>query len=94
MMNSERRISILPRLLPAPGEALPDWEIAALLSRHSAFSSAFGFSHAVALLYSSKTLSRAVSLGTGCRRVQSRQQSHAASTGPDFQAAGDQILHR
>jgi ferredoxin-nitrate reductase len=46
MTNSERRISILPRLLAPPGEALPDWEIAALLARHLGFSSAFGFSNA------------------------------------------------
>lgn len=44
MTNSERRISILPRLMPPPEEALPDWEIAALLARHLGFSSAFVFS--------------------------------------------------
>jgi ferredoxin-nitrate reductase len=43
MTNSERRISIVPRLLPPAGEALPDWEIAALLARHLGFSSAFAF---------------------------------------------------
>ena len=46
MTNSERRISLVPRLISAPGEALPDWEIAALLARHLGFSSSFGFSDA------------------------------------------------
>jgi ferredoxin-nitrate reductase len=43
MTNSERRISLVPRLLRPPGETLPDWEIAALLARHLGFSRAFGF---------------------------------------------------
>jgi len=46
MTNSERRISLLPRLRLAPGEALPDWEIGALLARHLGFSHAFGFCNA------------------------------------------------
>ena len=43
MTNSERRVSFFPRLLAPPGEALPDWEIGALLGRHMGYSSAFAF---------------------------------------------------
>ncbi|MBV8772932.1 MAG: nitrate reductase [Deltaproteobacteria bacterium] len=56
MTNSERRLSLLPRLLPAPGEALPDWEIAALLARHLGFSSAFGFADAESVFEEYKRL--------------------------------------
>jgi anaerobic selenocysteine-containing dehydrogenase len=56
MTNSERRISLLPRLLPPPGEALPDWEIAALLARHLGFSSAFGFCDAESVFEEYKQL--------------------------------------
>jgi ferredoxin-nitrate reductase len=32
--NSERMVSFSPKLFPAPGEALPDWEILARFARH------------------------------------------------------------
>jgi ferredoxin-nitrate reductase len=56
MTNSERRISIVPRLLRPPGEAIADWEIAALLARHLGFSSAFGFSDAESVFEEYKKL--------------------------------------
>ncbi len=43
MTNSERRITLLPKLMEPPGEALDDWEIAALFARMMGFSRAFGF---------------------------------------------------
>lgn len=43
MTNSERRITLLPKLLEPPGEALDDWEIAALFGRMMGFPEAFHF---------------------------------------------------
>jgi len=43
MTNSERRISFVPKLVDPPGEALDDWEIAAMFARIMGFSEAFGF---------------------------------------------------
>ncbi len=56
MTNSERRISLVPRLLAPPGEALPDWEIGALLARHMGFSQAFPFAAAEEVFEEYKTL--------------------------------------
>ncbi len=58
MTNSERRISYLPRLVDPPGEALPDWEIAARAARALGFSEAFSFSSAEAAFEEYKLLTR------------------------------------
>ncbi len=46
MTNSERRVSLVPKLIDAPGEAMADWAIGALLARHMGFSNAFSFTDA------------------------------------------------
>ncbi len=46
MTNSERRITYLPKLTDAPGEALPDWEIFARFGRAMGFEQAFAFADA------------------------------------------------
>lgn len=43
MTNSERRITLLPKLAEPPGEALDDWEIGALFGRMTGNSEAFAF---------------------------------------------------
>lgn len=43
MTNSERRITYLPKLIEAPGEALPDWQIFARFGQHMGFGKAFAF---------------------------------------------------
>jgi ferredoxin-nitrate reductase len=49
MTNSERRMTYLPKLLDAPGEALPDWQIAASFARTMGSEDDFGFSDAEAV---------------------------------------------
>jgi len=56
MTNSERRITLVPRLLEPPGEALPDWEIGVLLARHMGFPSAFPFADSEAVFEEYKKL--------------------------------------
>jgi anaerobic selenocysteine-containing dehydrogenase len=56
MTNSERRISFLPKLTQPPGEALDDWEIAALFGRLMGFSEAFAFSDSEAVFEEYKAL--------------------------------------
>jgi nitrite reductase (NADH) large subunit len=43
MTNSERGIARVNALVPAPGEALPDWQIAARVARRLGFGHAFGW---------------------------------------------------
>jgi anaerobic selenocysteine-containing dehydrogenase len=64
MTNSERRLTLVPRLIDPPGEALPDWEIGALLARHMGYSTAFGFpdSEAVFEEYKALTANRPVDI--------------------------------
>jgi ferredoxin-nitrate reductase len=56
MTNSERRITYLPKLLDAPGEALPDWQIAALFGRTMGFEDDFAFADAEAVFEEYKHL--------------------------------------
>jgi ferredoxin-nitrate reductase len=56
MTNSERRITLLPKLIEAPEEALDDWEIAALFGRMMGFSEAFGFADSEAVFEEYKQL--------------------------------------
>lgn len=46
MTNSERRITYLPQMVDAPGEALPDWEIFSRFGRAMGFEKAFSFKNA------------------------------------------------
>lgn len=46
MTNSERRVTYLPQLVDAPGEALPDWEIFARFGQAMGHEKAFQFSSA------------------------------------------------
>jgi ferredoxin-nitrate reductase len=43
MTSSERRVGLVRQALPAPGEALPDWRIFAMLARHLGFGEAFAW---------------------------------------------------
>jgi ferredoxin-nitrate reductase len=65
MTNSERRITYLPKLLEPPGEALPDWQIAALFGRTMGFEDDFGFSDAEAVFdeYKHLTANTIVDIG-------------------------------
>jgi ferredoxin-nitrate reductase len=65
MTNSERRVALLPKLVEPPGEALDDWEIAALFGRMMGFSEAFSFvnSEAVFEEYRRLTVGTPVDLG-------------------------------
>ncbi len=56
MTNSERRLTLVPRLLDPPGEALADWEIGALFARHMGFSTAFGFADSESVFEEYKAL--------------------------------------
>jgi ferredoxin-nitrate reductase len=56
MTNSERRLTLVPRLIDPPGEALQDWEIGALLARHLGYSAAFGFSDSESVFEEYKAL--------------------------------------
>jgi ferredoxin-nitrate reductase len=49
MTSSERRVGLVRRALPAPGEALPDWRIVAMLARHLGFGDAFAWRDAGAV---------------------------------------------
>ncbi|WP_372788388.1 molybdopterin-dependent oxidoreductase [Paraconexibacter sp.] len=44
--NSERRVSLVRKLVPPPGDALPDWEILARVGRALGYPGAFGWSSA------------------------------------------------
>jgi anaerobic selenocysteine-containing dehydrogenase len=46
MTNSERRISLLRRCVPPPGEARPDWEIAARFAARLGFEEQFSYTSA------------------------------------------------
>jgi anaerobic selenocysteine-containing dehydrogenase len=56
MTNSERRITLLPKLIEPPGEALDDWEIAALFGRLMGFSEAFTFANSESVFEEYKSL--------------------------------------
>ncbi len=56
MTNSERLLSLVPRLIEPAGEALQDWEIAALMARHLGFSTAFGYADSEAVFEEYKAL--------------------------------------
>jgi len=56
MTNSERRLTLVPRLIPAPGEALQDWEIGALFARHLGHSTAFPFTDSESVFEEYKAL--------------------------------------
>jgi ferredoxin-nitrate reductase len=46
MTNSERRITYLPKIVDAPGEALPDWRIITLFAQAMGFHDAFPYDSA------------------------------------------------
>lgn len=56
MTNSERRITLLPKLVDAPGEAMDDWEIGALFGRMMGFPEAFGATDSEAVFEEYKQL--------------------------------------
>ena len=56
MTNSEWRLTLVPRLIAPPGEAMQDWEIGALLARHMGYSSAFGFTDSQSVFEEYKSL--------------------------------------
>ncbi len=56
MTNSERRITLLPKLAEPPGEALEDWEIGALFGRMMGYSEAFAFANSEAVFDEYKRL--------------------------------------
>jgi formate dehydrogenase alpha subunit len=59
MTNSERRITYMPKLTEAPGEALPDWKIISL------FAEALGFGNAFAYESSEEIFAEFTALTTG-----------------------------
>ncbi|HWP34356.1 MAG TPA: nitrate reductase [Thermodesulfobacteriota bacterium] len=58
MVNSERRITYLPKLVEPPGEALPDWTIGVQLARALGAGRAFPFESAEAVFEEFKALTR------------------------------------
>ncbi len=49
MTNSERFVTLSRRVVPPPGDALPDWQILARLARELGFGPAFAWSNAAAV---------------------------------------------
>ncbi len=50
MINSERNLTLVRKALPAPGEAIPDWQIIARIACAMGYSDAFGYTHAEEIL--------------------------------------------
>ncbi|MFF2083708.1 molybdopterin-dependent oxidoreductase [Nocardia sp. NPDC058176] len=46
MINSERNLTLVPKTLPAPGEAMPDWRIIARIACAMGYSEAFSYDSA------------------------------------------------
>jgi NADPH-dependent sulfite reductase flavoprotein alpha-component len=46
MVNSERNLTLVPQAVPAPGEALPDWQIIARVASEMGFAEAFDYASA------------------------------------------------
>ncbi|MGO9062929.1 MAG: molybdopterin oxidoreductase family protein [Candidatus Binataceae bacterium] len=65
MTNSERRLTLVRRLIQPPGEALQDWEIGALFARHMGYSKAFGFTDSESVFeeYKSLTIGTPIDVG-------------------------------
>nr|WP_255312207.1 bifunctional nitrate reductase/sulfite reductase flavoprotein subunit alpha [Rhodococcus rhodnii] len=61
-INSERSLSLLPRAVPPPGDALPDWEIIARVAREMGYDAGFGHPDASAVF---DKLARAHNPATG-----------------------------
>jgi predicted molibdopterin-dependent oxidoreductase YjgC len=62
MTNSERRITYMPKLAEAPGEALPDWQIMSLFAQEMGFGAAFAYPSAEEIF----TEFAALTAGTFC----------------------------
>ncbi|HEY3301958.1 MAG TPA: nitrate reductase [Candidatus Binatia bacterium] len=62
MTNSERRITYMPKLVDAPGEALPDWKILTRFARELGFEAAFPYESAEEIFAEFARLTR----GTMC----------------------------
>jgi anaerobic selenocysteine-containing dehydrogenase len=60
--SSERRVSYLPSLAPAPGAARPDWSIFADLARRMGFESAFSYTSAEAVFDEYRACTRGTSM--------------------------------
>ncbi|MGW6426573.1 molybdopterin-dependent oxidoreductase [Nocardia sp. NPDC055053] len=46
MINSERNLTLIPKTLPAPGQAIPDWQIIARIACAMGYSEAFTYNSA------------------------------------------------
>ena len=49
MVNSERNVTLMPRAVPPPGEALPDWQIIARVAQLLGFGESFNYPDAAAV---------------------------------------------
>ncbi|MEU8661638.1 molybdopterin oxidoreductase family protein, partial [Actinoplanes philippinensis] len=55
MINSERNLTLVHPVVPAPGEALPDWQIIARVAAEMGYGPAFGYGSAEEILEEIKT---------------------------------------